>query len=250
MVTTGVYRFNPQRLVAEGVGWDIFTLFAAVPALLISLPWLSRGSMRARLFALGILAYFAYQYLMYSVTWALGPLFLLFIGIFVGSISALVWIISTLRISELPRVVDTRFPRTGMGIFSLAIGILLIGMWLGLIIPALKGNIEGTLLGQTTLVVQALDLSIIVPLAFFTGASVLRRRPIGYLLAPVLAIKGAAMGAAICAMVIVAWIVEQTSQIVPLSLFAVITVVSVFLAFRIYRSVAPGVTLADKGGEE
>lgn len=29
MVTEGIYRFNSERMVAEGVGWDIFTLFLA-----------------------------------------------------------------------------------------------------------------------------------------------------------------------------------------------------------------------------
>lgn len=237
MVTTGVYRYNSQRMVAEGIGWDIFTLFAAVPALLLSLPWVLRGSLRARLFAVGILAYLTYQYLMYAVSWAFGPLFLLFIAIFVGSFSALVWIISTISIYALPKRIGKGFPRIGMGIFSLAIGILLIGMWMGRIIPALAGDIEGLLLGQTTLVVQALDLGIIVPLALFTAGAVLRRQPIGFVLAPVLAVKGAAMGAAICAMVIAAWIVEGVPTIVPLSLFAVITLVSLWLAFRIYRSI-------------
>ncbi|WP_455382268.1 hypothetical protein, partial [Salinispira pacifica] len=31
MVTDGIYRNNAQRVVAEGVGWDIVTLFLAVP---------------------------------------------------------------------------------------------------------------------------------------------------------------------------------------------------------------------------
>ena len=51
MIVSGVYRYNAQRVVAEGIGWDIFTLFAV-----------------------GVLAYLFYQYLMYSVTWAFGPL--------------------------------------------------------------------------------------------------------------------------------------------------------------------------------
>jgi len=80
MIVSGVYRYNAQRVVAEGIGWDVFTLFAAVPALLLCLIWLARGTLRARLFALGVLAYLFYQYLMYSVTWAFGPLFLLFVA--------------------------------------------------------------------------------------------------------------------------------------------------------------------------
>lgn len=35
-----------------------------------------------RLFTLGIPGYLFYQYLMYAVTWAFGPLFLLFVAIY------------------------------------------------------------------------------------------------------------------------------------------------------------------------
>ena len=42
--TTGVYEYNAERVVAEGVGWDWVTLCFAVPALLAALPFLARGS--------------------------------------------------------------------------------------------------------------------------------------------------------------------------------------------------------------
>src|SRR5512133_1691778 len=78
MISSGVYAWNAQRIVAEGVGWDVFTLAVVVPALLLSIPWLLRGSLRARLAVLGLLAYVFYQYLMYALAWAFGPLFLPF----------------------------------------------------------------------------------------------------------------------------------------------------------------------------
>jgi hypothetical protein len=241
MVVTGVYRYNAQRIVAEGIGWDVFTLFAAVPALLLCLIWLSRGptrgTLRARLFALGVLSYLFYQYLMYSVAWAFGPLFLLFVVIFAISLVAIVRIVATIDMDELGSCTGTRFPALGMGIFSLAIAALLVVMWLARIVAAMNGKLDGILLGQTTLVVQALDLGLVVPLAIFTGVTALRRRRIGYLLSSVVVIKGVAMAAAICAMLIAAWIVEGTLEIVPFVIFAAATTVALWLAFRIYRSV-------------
>ena len=71
----GVYRFNGKSIAAEGIGWDAVTLFLVVPALLLTLPYLRRGSLRARLFATGILAYFVYQYFEYAMALAYGPLF-------------------------------------------------------------------------------------------------------------------------------------------------------------------------------
>ena len=236
MIVSGIYRYNAQRIVAEGIGWDVFTLFAAVPALLLSLIGLSRGALRARLFAIGVLAYLFYQYLMYSVAWAFGPLFLLFVAVYAVSLVSIVRIVGTIRIGELGSHVGDAFPNLGMGIFSLTVAALLIIMWLVRIIPALSGKIEGILLGQTTLVVQALDLGLIVPLAMFTGVTALRRRPIGYLLSSVVVVKATAMAAAICAMLIAAWIVEGALETVPFLVFTVIAAAAVWLGVRVYRS--------------
>lgn len=52
---TGVYAYNAQRVVAEGVGWDIVTLVLAEPALLVVVPLVAQGSFRGRLFAAGLL---------------------------------------------------------------------------------------------------------------------------------------------------------------------------------------------------
>lgn len=237
MIVSGVYRYNAHRVVAEGIGWDVFTLFAAVPALLLCLIWLARGTLRARLFALGVLAYLFYQYLMYSVAWAFGPLFLLFVVIFALSLVAIVRILTTINMEELDSRTGPRFPALGMGIFSLAMAALLIIMWMARIVAAMNGKINGVLLGQTTLVVQALDLGLVVPLAVFTGVTALRRRRIGYLLSSVVAIKGAAMAAAICAMLIAARIVEGALETVPFVIFAAAAAVALWLAFRVYRSV-------------
>ncbi|HET9083745.1 MAG TPA: hypothetical protein VFN41_05020 [Candidatus Limnocylindrales bacterium] len=91
MATSGVYAYNALRVVSEGVGWDVFTLFVAVPTLLAAATFVARGSFRGRLLASGLLGYFFYQYLEYAMTWAFGPLFPLFILIFGASLIGLVW---------------------------------------------------------------------------------------------------------------------------------------------------------------
>ena len=41
MATDGVYAFNAMRVVAEGIGWDVFTLAVAAPVLLITSIWVA-----------------------------------------------------------------------------------------------------------------------------------------------------------------------------------------------------------------
>lgn len=236
MIADGVYRYNAQRMVAEGAGWDIFTLFVAVPAMLIILPLLARGSQKGRLLAIGLLAYFFYQYLMYALAWAFGPLFLPFVAIYACSLLLGLWLIADIDIGELRRKLSGIFPRRGLIVLSLLLAVMLIFMWLQRIIAGLRGDLQtAMLLGQTTMVIQALDLGLIVPLALITGITVWREQPLGYLLSPIVMVKAVAMAGAICAMLISAWIVEGSPEIVTLLIFGAVLLAAAYLGFRILQ---------------
>ena len=237
-VTTGVYAYNPERLVAEGVGWDVFTLFAAVPALLVVAALVARGSFRGRLFAAGLLGYLFYQYLMYAMAWAFGPLLPLFIVVYAASLAGALWLASSIGLAGLPERFSGRFPRRSMGALCMLMAVVLVGMWSQLIATGLRGDLSGAnLLGQTTLVVQALDLGLIVPAALFTGVAVLQRRPIGYLLATVFVVKALAMSLAILAMLVSAWAVEGAPEVGGFAMFGAAALASAWIGIRMYGSV-------------
>jgi hypothetical protein len=237
MATTGVYAWNARQVVVEGIGWDAFTLVIAVPALLLALPTLARGSLRGRLFTVGVLAYLFYQYLMYSVTWAFGPLFLLFVAIYALSLVAIVWIVSTIPLAQLPGRLSDRFPRRGMAVLSFVLAAALVSMWLFRIVRAQESGVQGVLQGQTTLVVQALDLGLVVPLALFTGVTAWRGRPVGYLLCSTVVVKAFAMASAICAMLLATQVLGGELAVPPLVFFGAAAAASAWLGVRMYRSV-------------
>lgn len=248
MATSGVYAWNARQLVVEGTGWDAFTLAFAVPALVLALPALARGSLRGRLFTVGVLAYLFYQYLMYSVTWAFGPLFLLFVAIYALSLVAAAWIVSTIPLAQLPGRFSERFPRRGMAVLSFVLAAALVSMWLFRILRAQRGGIQGVLQGQTTLVVQALDLGLVVPLALFTGVTTWRGRPIGYLLGSTVVVKAFAMATAICAMLVADRVLGGELAVPPLAFFGAAAAASAWLGVRMYRS-APAASPGRVGGE-
>lgn len=239
-VTDGVYAYNAERIVAEGVGWDALTLFVAVPALLFAVPLVARGSLRGRLFAIGILGYLVYQYLMYAVFWALGPLLPAFIVLYPLSFAAIVWAVSTLDVSQLPERFSRKFPRKSIAIFSAVMGLQLVAMWVPRIAAGLSGDlIRANLLGMPTLGVQALDLGIVVPLALATAVFAWMRKPVGYLLASAFAVKGVTMSGALVAMLASAWIVEGRLDAAPFAMFSAATLVAGVIAFAVFRSVTP-----------
>ena len=238
MVTTGIYRYNSLRMVAEGVGWDVFTLFIALPALLFILPLLARGSLAGRLLAMGLLAYFFYQYLMYALAWAFGPLFLLYIIIYVLGLAGTIWLAASIDVDRLAQQVSETFPRRSMIALNVIMSLILILMWVQRIAAGLQGDLASAmLLGQTTMVIQALDLGMVVPLALFTTLALWRKKPSGYLLSAIFAVKAAAMFGAICAMLLVVWVTEGTLEAVPLILFGGAMLAAVYIGVRIYKSV-------------
>lgn len=82
MVVNGVYKYNSHHMTAEGIGCDMFTLFIVLPVFFIVLIFLYRGSIHTQFLMVGILVYFFYQYFMYAIALAFGPLFIPYIIIF------------------------------------------------------------------------------------------------------------------------------------------------------------------------
>lgn len=239
MATGGLYAHNAQRVVAEGVGWDIVTLVIVIPALLLVLPRVAAGSFRGRLFGAGLLGYFLYQYLEYSVTWALGPLFPLFVAITAASVVGLSWIGWSLVAEPGLDAHLERFPRRAWATLNLLMSALLTVMWIGRIAAAI-GDGSGILLGETTLTVQALDLGLVVPLSAATSVLVLRRDRAGYALGAAYGVMFAAMSLAITGMLLSAWAVEGTLEIVPVAIFGLAALSAIVLVVRTYATPSHG----------
>jgi hypothetical protein len=236
-VTSGIYRYNAESIVAEGVGWDLVTLLVVVPAAAVTLLQLWRGSLRAALVLGGLLAYFAYQFFEYAMFWAYGPAYPLHLLTGALSLSTLVLLVWNLDLRALAdRVADT-FPRRAVTAFCVLVVIVLAALWVPQILGTLGGVTTDELQGATTMVVPAFDLGLLMPLAIFTALAVWRRLPIGVVLALVLLVKGIVMALAIVAMLLVEWRVTGQLALPPIVGFALIALLSLFLARRALRTV-------------
>jgi hypothetical protein len=239
MATTGIYAYNARQLVAEGVGWDVFTLLIAAPMLLVAAIWVARGSFRGHLVAAGLLGYFLYMYLEYAVTWAFGPLFVLFVAIYAASLIGLVGVWVAISSSGLTDRFSHAFPRRSWAAVSLGMSGLLVAMWAARIVEALGSETGGTLHGETTMTVQALDLGLLIPVAVLIAVLALRRVPAALAAAAAFAVTFVAMSAAIAAMMISASIATGTLQLPPLLIFGLAMVAGAIVAVRMYSSIVP-----------
>ncbi len=238
MAVGGVYANSSRQLVAEGIGWDAFTLIVAAPVLLLTSIFVARGSFRGYLAAAGMLGYFLYMHLEYAVTWAFGPMFPLFIVVTAASLIGIVGMGTLIADAGVRDRFDERFPRRRYAALTIGMALLLTVMWIGRIVDGL--NTATTVLhGETTMTVQALDLGLVVPTSVLLGLATLWRHPAGTAAAAAFSVTFAAMSAAIAAMMVSASIVTGTLQLPPIILFGVATLAAIVLIARIDASLGP-----------
>jgi hypothetical protein len=235
----GVYKYNPRWFAAEGIGWDFATLIVGIPVLLVSALLFVRGSMRGGIVLAGMLAYVAYQYLMYVTGWAYNNLFLLYVALYSLPIVGMVLTVQEMGIDALARRVAVRGPRRGLAGMMFFTAALLLMMWLGKIVPAmLQGEAPEMLNGVHTLIAQALDLGILVPFSLTAGVLLLRRNAWGYVFASVGIVKLLMMALAIVAMVVVRSVVEHQWAWGEIGMFGIIAVVATGFLVALLRSVS------------
>ena len=89
LLVSGAYR-DVVWIKATWFGNDLVTLLVAVPLLLCAVRFASRGSTRARLIWLGVLAYAVYNYTYYVLGAALNAFFAIYVLTFVVSATSLI----------------------------------------------------------------------------------------------------------------------------------------------------------------
>lgn len=200
---SGIYQNDSVSVAAQGIAQDVVTLVLGIPMLLISLVLARKGLLRGRLLLTGTIAYFLYAYISYSFLSMYNSLFLVYVMLMSASLFAFILCITSFDMEALKNSFGPKLPIKFIGGFQLFIAFMLFMMWMGRIAPSLiAGSIPIGLEHYNTLVIQAMDLGIIIPVAALSGIMIIRRKPLGYLLSSVVIIKGLTMLTAITAMLV------------------------------------------------
>lgn len=175
-------------------GTDAVTLFLVVPAFYITVVLNRRTSLKFRILHLSILSYLLY----YSASLAFGAsynkLMLVYILLFSSCLFAFVLGIAGIDGQRVLDKVLFRFPHRAVSIFMVLAG-LSVFVWLIEIVGTItSGTLPATLGIYTTEPTFVLDLGVIAPTAFASAYLVIERRPLGYILAPVLLTLNALIG--------------------------------------------------------
>ncbi|MBN2411786.1 hypothetical protein JXQ31_08840 [candidate division KSB1 bacterium] len=203
MQGAGLYKYDSVSMAAQAVAQDFITLILGIPVLLGSLVFSIKGSLRGRLLLSGTIGYFLYTYASYAFGAAYNQLFLVYVAVFSASLFALILLIRSINVNEIKSVFSPKTPRRLVAGFELFVGTMILFMWLGRILPALKNNIPPVgLETYSTLFIQVLDLGIVVPVAVIAGILLLRQQAWGYVLSVLFLVKGVTLSAAVTAMVV------------------------------------------------
>jgi hypothetical protein len=241
----GLYRYDTVSMATQARATDLVTLVIGLPLLSIA-TWLSvRGSLRGRLLLSGTLGYFLYTAMSLAFLAAYNELFLVYVALFSLSLVAFVLSMMAFDLAELPGAFSSRLPRRSIAaLLFVAAGFLLLA-WLGRILPPLLRGATPALENTTTLVIQAMDLGLVVPLCVLGGMLLLRKHAWGYLLASVALLKMVTLGLAVSAMAITMLWAGLTMSVVELLVFPALTLASLALAAVLLQHVAPRLPEAD-----
>jgi hypothetical protein len=231
----GVYHDMSAEVAPQGIAQDVVTLFLAIPILLVSLYFYRKGSLRGKIILTGTLAYFLVTYLFFTLMAMYNQLFLLWICLLSFSFFAFILSFNTLAIDEISIGKKRPFPSVGLGSFLMFTSIAIAILWLSIVVPpALSATIPVQVEHYTTLVVQALDLSILLPVSFIAGLYAYRKTPYGYKLALVyiifLSLLMTALTAKIIAMFNLGYNVFPVIYIIPT--FNVVSLIIMFFSLR------------------
>ncbi len=232
----GLYYYDTVSSAAQQQGNDVVTLFVALPLLAVSAGLAFRGSLRGRLLLAGTIGFFLYTYLSMSMLTAFNALFLVYVAIFGLSLYAFILCMLSFDLASLPQHFSEKLPRRWIAALLFVIGAFLSLSWLGRIIPPLVQNTPPLLDNGITMVIQAMDLSLVVPLAILSGILLLRRSAWGYLLTSIFVLKAIALGLAVSAMVVkmaLAGTPENSTIAIP---FLVITALNLAAAVSLLRN--------------
>lgn len=233
----GIYQHMSLEAAPQGIAQDVVTLFIGVPILLWALYLSRKGSLRGRILLAGTLGYFLVTYVLYMLMVMYNSFFLIYVILTSLSFFALALTLFSFDLKMLCSFFTKSKAVKGVGGFLIFTATMMGLLWLGVVAPPLlNGSIPVQVEHYTTLVVQAVDLALLLPIAFVAGVLLLKDRPLGYLLVSIyihfLALLMTALSAKIIGMSILGTEVGPAIIVIP-----IINLTAIFCVIVIWKNI-------------
>jgi len=232
------YARENALYAAQGIGQDIVNLFIGVPILLIAAFFAWRKSKLGLLIWSGTIFYLAYSYTIYSFGLHFNNLFLAYCTILGLSFYSLIYFVIISLKEDISEWFETKVSTKSTGIFLIVIAILFYLIWFSEIIPAILTNVTPKSIIESGLLinpVHVLDIAICLPALIITGIALIKKKNIGFFLAPTMMIFCIFMAIAIAAMAFVMKAKGLETNLSLTIIFGLITFISSIFLHRYLR---------------
>jgi MYXO-CTERM domain-containing protein len=249
LLVDGLFRGDAPNFVAQAVGQDYVTLAVVLPVLVISAVFTGRGSERARLVWLGVLAYVLYTYVIYAFHVRFNPLFLVYVALLGCSLYALIGGLATTDFEAVKARFAQKTPVKATSVFLAVVTALFYFVWLGEVIPALvAGDVPRSVTdaGTPTGSAHVLDMAWMLPAMGLTAYWLWRRRTVAYVLAGVLLAFASLITLAIAAMMVTVRLYDQPVAVEMAAVFASVSAVSLGMLTLYLRGLKEGRSLVPR----
>jgi hypothetical protein len=205
--------FIPDTYAKETANWqaqalaqDLFDLFVVIPLLLIT-SWFAYKSNRiALLLWSGIVVYLIYTFVLFCFAVHFNYLFIIYCLTLGLSFYAFLYFLFSQLKEPVVNWYTENVPVKTVGYFFIALSGIFYLLWFSEIIPAILNNTTPKTITDAGLItnpVHVLDLSVLLPGLIFIAVLLLKKKPLGLLLAPVVLTFTVLMDIAIGTMVFV-----------------------------------------------
>lgn len=189
LYTPEFYAREAPNWQVQSVGQDLVNLFLIVPVLICS-AFLTYKKRKAVILVWGgVLLYLVYTFTIYCFAVHFNKLFIIYCFIWGLSFYGFSWFLFNLVKEHFPTEAFVTIPRLTTGIFFIILSVLFYLLWFFDIVTAMFNNqipenVKET--GLYTNPVHVLDISILLPGVLIIAVFLLKKKLLGFLLAPVL----------------------------------------------------------------
>jgi len=178
----GIYKNDSYFMAYIFKGTDFTVLFLAIPLLIVSLIMdLKKNTLKTKLFLMGIIVFFLYYSVSYSIGVKYNVLHLIYTALFSCTLFASIIGYGLLKTYDIK--MSAKISSIGLKIFLVFCGLSLFVAWLPDIIISLINKKSLELIEiYTTQITYVLDMAIISPLIFICLYDLSKGKNIGYIL--------------------------------------------------------------------
>lgn len=232
------YMREVKYYAVQGIGQDIINLFFVVPLLIINSIRYTKSKSAALIWS-GIILYLVYTYAIYCFSMHFNFLFLAYCMILGLSFYSFMYFVFS-KMQEVKIEIQNFSVIKTTSAFLIILSILFYFLWLSEIIPAvIKNEIPRSVIenGILTNPVHVLDISILLPAFIITAIKLMKKKEIGFLLAPSMLIFAGLMSFALMSMVIAMYLNNLNADLFIATIFVLIALISGILLRSYLRNI-------------